>query len=1122
MRVQPRSGSKTDSIQADLVEQYLERLQAGETLDPSEFAAQYPEHAEALRQLLPALQMMAELSNSALRNRSSQPASEAISPPELGILGDFHVLREVGRGGMGVVYEAEQLSLHRRVALKVLPLAGGLDPRQLQRFKTEAQAAALLHHTNIVPIHAVGCERGVHYYAMQFIDGQTLAQVINERKSIDQQAHRYSVRSESPDSSKSPRAVTPTLSSRTREFIRPAATLGIQAAEALDHAHVHGVIHRDIKPANLMLDAAGRLWITDFGLARLHDDTGLTMTGDLLGTLRYMSPEQALAKRGYLDHRTDIYSLGATLYELLTLRSAIDGQDRQEVLRKIAQEEPIAPRKLDPAIPRELETIVLKAMNKEPQSRYAAAQELADDLRRFLDDKPIAARRPTLLERVGKWSRRHTHAVVSLISVLVLALVGLTVGATLLGRKQVDVVRQRDRARRAVDEMYTEVAQQWLSQQPQLEPLQREFLLKALAFYQDFARDLSADPAARAACALAEMRAGQIQLRLGDTDSAQSASRRAVRLQGALAADFPNVAEYRRVLSESYHDLGRSLSKAGRLADAESAHRRAVELGQQLLAESHQHVEFHGTIANAANDLGTVLREMGRLNEAESAHLQAVEHGEALLAAIPRDRLARSSLANCHYKLGWLYLYNHMGRDAEPALRRALELLEALVAEFPRDPEYRAALANSYNNLHNRLNDTGRGAEAETSRRSALKLHESLAAEFPRVPDYRAALAIDYFNQANELRGMAREAEAESAHRQALGLRQARATEFPSVPDYRKHLYSSLNNLGSLLSDTGRLQEAESARRRGLELIRGLAAEFPNVPDYQSSLGAALNNLGLVLRDMGQLTEARSLYERAIIHQKAALNANPRGWQYRGFLRNHYKNLASTLVRLRDHAAAAQATEELVRAGLNPAEDLGAAVESLVACARLAEADSRLSTAERLVQSRGYLERAEGLAREAVAGVASGEDPRLLNGVAWFLATCTEPRFRDPARAVELARKAAERAPHAGTNWETLGVARYRAGDWTGALEALEKSMQLSNGGRPADWFFLAMAHWQKGDKGTARSAYDKAVQWMEKNKSQDDKLRSFRAETAALLGVTDQPTLTTKKEENAKQRSNP
>jgi serine/threonine protein kinase len=173
------------------------------------------------------------------------------------------------------------------------------------------------------------------------------------------------------------------------------AELGIQAAEALEYAHSLGVIHRDIKPANLLIDARGNLWVTDFGLAQFHSDPGLTITGDLVGTLRYMSPEQARGHRGIIDHRTDIYSLGVTLYELLTLRPTFPGDDRQQLLRQIADEEPIAPRRLNASIPRELETIVLKAMSKEPESRYATAQELADDLRRFVENKPIKPAGPS-------------------------------------------------------------------------------------------------------------------------------------------------------------------------------------------------------------------------------------------------------------------------------------------------------------------------------------------------------------------------------------------------------------------------------------------------------------------------------------------------------------------------------------------------------------------------------------------------------------------------------------------------------------------------------------------------------------------------------------------------------
>ena len=196
--------------------------------------------------------------------------------------------------------------------------------------------------------------------------------------------------------------------------------LGRQAALALEHAHQMGVVHRDIKPANLLLDAQGQLWVTDFGLAQVSGDAGITMTGEILGTLRYASPEQVQARRGVVDHRSDVYSLGATLYELLTLRRIFEGSDRNGLLRQIAEEEPRTPRSCEPAIPPELETIVLKAIGKEPVDRYDTAQELAEDLQRFLEDRPIVARRPAAVERLRKWARRHPSAVVSVVAVLLM------------------------------------------------------------------------------------------------------------------------------------------------------------------------------------------------------------------------------------------------------------------------------------------------------------------------------------------------------------------------------------------------------------------------------------------------------------------------------------------------------------------------------------------------------------------------------------------------------------------------------------------------------------------------------------------------------------------------------
>ncbi len=445
------SASPDPSLEAlvgRIADDFTQRLNRGEAPDVEDYARRHPEVAGLLRDVLPGLRLIR------LPLESAVTAGDAVTPlpPGTGCLGDYRLLREVGRGGMGVVYEAEQISLGRRVALKVLPFAAALDPKQLQRFKNEAQAAAHLHYQGIVPVYAVGCERGVHYYAMQFIEGQTLADVIAE---LREQAGADAPADQGPPDPDRTGAYTPApagpedraaaatppaaalstaRSTRDRAFFQTAARLGLQAAEALEHAHQFGVIHRDIKPANLLVDVRGQLWVADFGLARLHGDAGLTMTGDLIGTIRYMSPEQALAKRVLVDHRTDVYSLGVTLYELLTLRPPFAGADRQEVLRQIAFDEPQALRRVNAAVPAELEIIVLKAMAKSPDERYATAQELADDLGRFLRDEPIRARRPSLWQRARKLGRRHKAVVVTAGLALALALVAAVVGLLINNR----------------------------------------------------------------------------------------------------------------------------------------------------------------------------------------------------------------------------------------------------------------------------------------------------------------------------------------------------------------------------------------------------------------------------------------------------------------------------------------------------------------------------------------------------------------------------------------------------------------------------------------------------------------------------------------------------------------
>lgn len=358
----------TTTLTAKLVEvldQYLADLKAGTAPSREQMLEAYPELGSHLDACLAGIDF---IQGQPIETQGGQ------------VLADFRIGREVGRGGMGAVYEAEQISLGRRVALKVLRFGAVSDLEALTRFQREAETVAKLHHTNIVPIFSVGSENGVNFYAMQFIDGSSLDQVRRRSKS--------------------------SLNMKT------VARWGLQAAEALSHAHERSVIHRDVKPSNLMLDGEERIWLTDFGLAKRLDDMTLSLTGALLGTPRYMSPEQATTDQSEIDHRTDIYSLGATLYELVTNKPVFDGDTHHTVIQKILEEEPIRPSVHRRDVPRDLETILMKCLAKEPHRRYQTAEALAEDLRAFANDRPIKARRANFVEMAGRWIRKNRQSAV--------------------------------------------------------------------------------------------------------------------------------------------------------------------------------------------------------------------------------------------------------------------------------------------------------------------------------------------------------------------------------------------------------------------------------------------------------------------------------------------------------------------------------------------------------------------------------------------------------------------------------------------------------------------------------------------------------------------------------------
>jgi WD40 repeat protein/serine/threonine protein kinase len=436
-----------------LAEEFVERFRRGERPALAEYIDRCPEQAERIRRLFPMLVVMEQAApaGDASTDSTRDQAATARGPAPLPArVGGYRLVREIGRGGMGVVYEAEQLALGRHVALKVLPLRAAGDAGGLERFRREARAAARLHHSNIVPVYEVGEDAEVCYYAMQFIHGQPLDEVIEELRKLrqpggsapaedgpGQSVARSLLAAPSPSPEPAPgagrdpscpgassaRSGRSAVESVRTHYHRSVARLGAQVAEALDYAHREGVIHRDVKPSNLLLDTEGRVWVADFGLAYQADaeargEAALTRTGDVVGTVRYMAPERF---RGWSDPRSDVYSLGLTLYELLALRPAFSAPDRMTLIQRVTQEEPPRLRKVDPAIPRDLETVVAKAIDKEPGRRYQTAGELAADLQRFLEDRPIQARPAGGAERAWRWCRRNP-AVALLLAAVVLAL----------------------------------------------------------------------------------------------------------------------------------------------------------------------------------------------------------------------------------------------------------------------------------------------------------------------------------------------------------------------------------------------------------------------------------------------------------------------------------------------------------------------------------------------------------------------------------------------------------------------------------------------------------------------------------------------------------------------------
>jgi len=970
-----------------LAERYAEQLRAGEEPSIEDYCRQHPEHADLIRAVFPSVAATERVSRHQDQQRQRSQASPFPSGRRPDMIGDFRILREVGRGGMGVVYEALQMSLKRRVALKVVNQLLSDSARQLQRFRREAESAARLHHSNIVPVFGFGEDRGVYFYAMQLIEGATLAEVVATIRELPAEAPASASSAGSADSfsvaaphslrlqraaeaarqllgcelsgqaaaaaktanstivcdlSKLPAestiaAVIPADGSKTRLsgslgagpegtlqergtagssagvrlptiYFRNVARLVAAAANALDYAHRQGILHRDIKPANLLLDTNGTVCIADFGLARAIEPDALTHTGEIVGTFRYMAPEQL---RGHADPRTDIHALGLTLCEMLTLEPPTVS------LQQVAEGRQLpAPRSLHPEMPRDLETIALKACAQETERRYQSAGEFEADLRRFLEDRPIAARRVTPVERLWRWSRRNPQlaALTAATATLLLAIV-LILGSS---------YRRIQRALTARNEQYQRAELNLVEKTAALETASRERqraeknLDLAIGAFEEVFSNITAR--GRSETLLDELGADEL---VTATDASLSSAD--VTLLETLLQFFDRLAaENARNLGSSAADARRRVGdiqqQLGRFDDARRSYKLALAACR---APADPPVDLPAGNNTAALAEVQILHQLLQLEIQRGdvpTALQALQQFRECLAGntvISKSREGRYLLANALNGVTTLGLrqpldprlrprmtpggigpggpgglgasigpggfggpggpggfpgnFNPQGLSPLPAatldarMRRTIEanaearqILQSLCDEEPNSTAYRLALARATRD-HARIAQFRRDfQEADASFSKAVRILEALQQEFPGVDLFRFELA-DTLGSLNSFRPADMQ-----RLQQSLQISRELMDKHPTIPEYRSLHAATLSRIAAVQNLQGQVIRAEAGLLESVEILQQLVEQFPEGLTYQLALLRTQQQLAGLLARNNRTAQAKQILDDAI------------------------------------------------------------------------------------------------------------------------------------------------------------------------------------------------------------------------------------------------------------------